>query len=64
VVELSVAFNTVGIGGEAPATPTYVPPPTGQPGAASASKGLPTVLDEKLLKITLNLYVVKPLPAK
>jgi len=53
-----------GIGGEAPAAPTYVAPPTGPPSAASSSKGLPTVLDEKLLKITLNLYIVKPLPPK
>jgi hypothetical protein len=42
--------------------PVYTAP-TPQPGAAPASKGgLPTVLDEKLLKITLNLFVVKPLP--
>lgn len=42
----------------------YAPPPTGMPGAAPANKGgLPTVLDEKLLKITINLYLVKPLPA-
>lgn len=46
-------------------TMTYAPPPTGVPGAAPANKGaLPTVLDEKLLKITLNLYIVKLLPQK
>lgn len=45
--------------------PVYAPPPMGVAGGAPASKGpLPTVLDEKLLKITLNLYVVKPLPTK
>jgi len=49
----------------APPPMVYAPPPTGTPGAAGANKGpLPTVLDEKQLKITLNLYVVKPLPAK
>jgi hypothetical protein len=43
----------------------YAPPPTGVPGSAPANKGgLPTVLDEKLLKITLDLYIVKPLPSK
>lgn len=42
---------------------TYYAQP--QSGAAPANKGgLPTVLDEKLLKITLNLYVVKLLPSK
>lgn len=50
--------------GAAPA-PVYAPPPTGVPGVAPANKGgLPTVLDEKLLKITLSLYFVKPLPSK
>ena len=45
--------------------PTYALPPTGIPRAAPANKGgLPTVLDEKLLKITLSLYIVKPLPSK
>jgi hypothetical protein len=44
--------------------PNYAPPPTGVPGAALANKGgLPTVLDEKLLKITLDLYLVKPPPS-
>jgi hypothetical protein len=52
-----------GLGGESAAPPTYVAPNPAQPGAAPASKGgLPTVLDEKLLKITLNIYIVKPLP--
>ena len=33
--------------------------------ARSASRGgLPTVLDEKLLKVTMTLYVVKPCPLK
>jgi hypothetical protein len=51
-----------GLGGEAPQTPTYAQP--AYAGAAPAAKGgLPTVLDEKLLKITLNLYIIKPLPA-
>jgi hypothetical protein len=48
----------------APSSP-YMPPPTGVPAPAPANKGgLPTVLDEKLLKITLDLYLVKPLPSK
>jgi hypothetical protein len=48
-----------------PSQPTYVAPTVSQPGGASSSKGgLPTVLDEKLLKITLELYIVKPLPSK
>jgi hypothetical protein len=42
------------------------PPVFGTPAATGISPtgkgGLPTVLDEKLLKITLNLYIVKPLP--
>ena len=47
------------------AAPAYTPPPTGVPGVAPANKGgLPTVLDEKLLKVTLDLYLVKPLPSK
>jgi hypothetical protein len=54
-----------GIGGQAAPPPVYAPPVAGQPGGASAGKGgLPTVLDEKLLKITLNFYLVKPLPSK
>jgi hypothetical protein len=53
-----------GLGESAP-PPVYIPQPGAQPGAAAAAKGgLPTVLDEKLLKITLNLYVVKLLPSK
>lgn len=39
--------------------------PGAQPRVSPTGKGgLPTVLDEKLLKITLSLYLVKPLPAK
>jgi hypothetical protein len=52
--------------GPAPATPAYGYP-TAAPGAAaiaSGPRGLPTVLDEKQLKITLALDVVKLLPAK
>jgi len=52
-----------GLGESAP-PPVYTPQPGVQPGAAAAKGGLPTVLDEKLLKITLNLYVVKLLPSK
>ena len=44
---------------------TYTPPAAGVPAPAGAPKGgLPTVLDEKLLKITLDLYLIKPLPQK
>lgn len=43
---------------------TYIAPQPGQPGATTPKGGLPTVLDEKLLKITLNLYIIKPLPLK
>jgi hypothetical protein len=51
--------------GASPQQPMYPMAPVAQPGAAQANKGgLATVLDEKLLKVTLNLYVVKPLPAK
>jgi hypothetical protein len=45
----------------------YTPPPpvyAPQPVAATASHGLPTVLDETLLKVTLMFDVVKLLPAK
>ena len=45
--------------------PVYAPPPTGVAGVAPANKGgLPTVLEEKLLKITINLCLVKPLSSK
>jgi hypothetical protein len=45
--------------------PAYAPPPVAQPGVPAAPKGgLPTVLDERQLKITLNLFVVKLLPSK
>ena len=51
-----------GLGDSTP-SPTYVSPTPGLPGAAPTAKGgLPTVLDEKLLKITLSIYIVKPLP--
>lgn len=50
---------------DTPQPPVYAPPPTGVPAVPAANKGgLQTVLDEKLLKITLNLYIVKPLPQK
>lgn len=45
-----------------PPQQTYLPPPSGSVPANRG--GLPTVLDEKLLKITVNLFMVKPLPAK
>jgi hypothetical protein len=46
--------------------PTYAPQPgvMTPTGGQTGKGGLPTVLDEKLLKITLNLYIVKPLPMK
>jgi hypothetical protein len=45
--------------------PVYAPPTMYPSGSTPSSRGaLPTVLDEKLLKITLSLYVVKPLPSK
>jgi hypothetical protein len=52
--------------GPAPA-PVYAPQPyagAAAPGGAAAAGrgGLPTVLDEKLLKVTLTLDVVKLLP--
>lgn len=52
-----------------PVQPTYVPPTTTyapQPAAATAarSSGLPTVLDERQLKVTINLALVKLLPPK
>jgi hypothetical protein len=48
--------------GEGAAPQTYAAPNV-QPGAVPAAKGgLPTVLDEKLLKITLSIYIVKQLP--
>jgi hypothetical protein len=43
---------------------TYAPQPVAAPGTQPPKGGLPTVLDEKLLKITLALYIVKPLPLK
>jgi hypothetical protein len=43
---------------------TYAPQPGVAPGAQPPKGGLPTVLDEKLLKITIALYIVKPLPLK
>ncbi len=52
-----------GLGQTAP-PPTYVPQPGAATGGQVPKGGLPTVLDEKLLKITLALYIVKPLPLK
>ena len=52
-----------GIGGGAAPPPVMAPPPGGAPGAVPKG-GLPTVLDEKLLKVTLAVYIVKPLPLK
>jgi len=50
----------------APTAPApYYPPaaqPAAQPGAAPGANGLATVLDERQLKITINLDVVKLLP--
>jgi hypothetical protein len=53
-----------GLGGESAPPPPMYSPQAGQPASAASKGGLPTVLDEKLLKITLNFYIVKPLPAK
>jgi len=44
-------------------TPAYAPPVVAAPGAA-AKGGLQTVLDEKQLKVTLNLILFKLLPDK
>ncbi|HTL55244.1 MAG TPA: Amuc_1100 family pilus-like protein [Candidatus Limnocylindrales bacterium] len=44
-------------------SPTYAPT-AAQPGAAAGKGGLQTVLDEKQLKITVNLILVKLLPEK
>ncbi len=58
----------VGVPYRGPAAPaqTYAPQPTYPQPAATGPKsgGLPTVLDEKQLKVTLNLVVVKLLPPK
>jgi hypothetical protein len=43
--------------------PQYYAPPVAQP-AAAGKGGLPTVLDEKQLKVTMALAVMKTLPAK
>jgi hypothetical protein len=50
-----------GIGGQQ--QPVYAPQ-GGQRVSPTGKGGLPTVLDEKLLKITVNLYLVKALPTK
>ena len=49
-----------------PSQPAYTPPPAyqPQPGAATGHGGLSTVLDERLLRITMNLLVVKVNPLK
>lgn len=50
-----------------PAQPVYTPPPTAyaQPVAnPGKNTALPTVLDERQLKVTVNLALVKPLPPK
>jgi hypothetical protein len=49
-----------------PNQPTYVQPMMQAPaiGTAARSGGLPTVLDERQLKVTMNLVLVKLLPAK
>lgn len=47
-----------------PPQQTYAPQPGVAPPTGAPKGGLPTVLDEKLLKITLALYIVKPLPLK
>ena len=58
-----VGIQYRGLGSQPAQQPVYASP--GQPGITPTGKGgLQTVLDEKLLKITLSLYLVKPLPAK
>ncbi|HLH55993.1 MAG TPA: Amuc_1100 family pilus-like protein, partial [Verrucomicrobiae bacterium] len=53
-----------GLGSSAP-QPGYAPSVAVQPGVSPTGKGgLPTVLDEKLLKITLSVYLLKPVPTK
>jgi hypothetical protein len=52
-----------GLGGQPAQQQVFASPAPGQPGVTPTGKGgLPTVLDEKLLKITLNIYVLKPVP--
>jgi len=55
-----------GLGSQAPQQPQQVyAQPGAQPNVSPTGKGgLPTVLDEKLLKVTLSLYMVKPVPTK
>ncbi|HOX58352.1 MAG TPA: Amuc_1100 family pilus-like protein [Candidatus Paceibacterota bacterium] len=49
----------------APVRPAYTPPVYTPQAAAPASRGgLPTALDEKQLKVTLMVYVVKLVPSK
>ena len=51
--------------GEGAQPQTYTQPQMVQPTGPQPNKGpLPTVLDEKLLKVTLSLYIIKPLPMK
>jgi len=51
--------------GSTPVAPAYAPPAPGAPGAGPGSKGgLQTVLDEKQLKVTINLILFKLLPEK
>lgn len=59
-----IALRPLGVPGQ-PAMPAYTPPPAygaAQPGAAPQRGGLPTVLDEKQLKITMTIQIIKLLP--
>ena len=51
-------------GRRGPTAPVNTPPPAVAVAAPATRTGLQTVLDEKLLKVTLNLQVVKLLPSK
>jgi hypothetical protein len=61
-----IALRPLGVPGQ-PAAPAYNPPPAygaAQPGAAPQRGGLPTVLDERQLKITMTIQIIKLLPGQ
>lgn len=59
-----IALRPLGVPGQ-PAMPAYPAAPAyggAQPGATAQRGGLPTVLDEKQLKITMTIQIIKLLP--